>query len=457
MQIRRSQLTSMSLTTLLLSGFLALLWIAGGASRGDVLGQAVVRAGAFGILFVVLLAGPRPDFSTVRPILFLFVATLVLPIGQLIPLPTALSPLFSVQSIPEIPENYLSWRTTTSVPGATLNALGSLAIPAAMLLLFVLANKAERRLFLTMLLIFLSASVLFGLVQLSGSRFDNPLVNDVQGSISGNFANRNHFALLVAMGCVLTPVWAFADRDALRWRGPLAAALVLLFLLTILAIGSRSGLLIGALALLMSMALIGRRASHYMRHLPPWLRPAMGFAGFVIVVAFVGLSIVADRVEAIDRLLALSAEDDLRVQAQFTLLEMIWMHLPFGAGVGSFDSMFRLNEPTALLSMQYFNQAHNDYLGIGLDAGLPGLLVLASAVAWWAYATVKIMRAPDSGEVMLARLGAALLLLVFVASATDYPARTPIIMAVVVIAGCWLAHGCWVCRRSTLPQPEPTV
>lgn len=457
MQIRQVSLISSSAPTLLLAGFLALLWIAGGASRGDVLGQAVVRSGAFGILIVVLLGGLRPNFSTVRPILFLFIATLLLPLSQLIPLSADWWPLFSINSISKPPEEYLAWRPMTSVPGATINALGSLIVPAAILLLFAQAGKTERRFLLAALLIFLVVSVLFGIVQLSGSELDNPLVNNVQGSISSNFANRNHFALLVAMGCVLAPVWAYADRDALRWRGPLAAALVLLFLLTILAIGSRSGLLLGALAILLSTVLIGRRAINYMHGSPRWILPLAGFAGLVIVVAFVGLSVVADRVEAIDRLMVLSAEDDLRVQAQPTLLAMIWIHLPFGAGIGSFDSMFRLNEPTALLSVQYFNQAHNDYLGIALDAGLPGLMVLALAVGWWLYATVKVMRAPDSSEIMLARLGSTLLLLVFVASATDYPARTPIIMAVVAIAGCWLAHGCWVCKRSTLPQPTPPV
>src|SRR3546814_10970953 len=79
------------------------------------------------------------------------------------------------------------------------------------------------------------------------------------------FANRNHFALFLAMGCLIAPVWAFAGKQNARWRAPVALALMTLFALIILATGSRAGILTGLLAMALGLALCWhnvRRALH---------------------------------------------------------------------------------------------------------------------------------------------------------------------------------------------------
>src|SRR3546814_14301754 len=87
--------------------------------------------------------------------------------------------------------------------------------------------------------------MLVGLLEFSGVRVDNPFINDSVGSVSGTFANRNHFALFLGLGCLITPVWAFAGTQGTGWRAPVALALITLFALTILATGSRAGILTG--------------------------------------------------------------------------------------------------------------------------------------------------------------------------------------------------------------------
>ena len=457
MQPRRASLTQVSLPVLLFAGLMLSLWIAGGASRGDALGQVISRIVAWIVILTGLILGRRPDFGTVRPVLLLVTAIVLVPLAQMIPLPPSWGVGLLGQTPPPLVEQPLAWRPLTVVPGATLNSFFSLVVPAAALLVFGQMTKKDHRTLLSVLLVFVITAVLFGLLQFSGTKFNNPFINDVPGMVSSIFANRNHFALLVAMGCVLTPVWALADREALRWRGPLAAALVVLFILTIIATGSRSGLLLAALALLISTVLVGHRIRRRLRNSPPWLFPALVSTAILIVAGFIGISFFADRVPAIDRLFELAVEEDLRIRSRTTIFEIIAIYFPFGAGFGSFDAVFRLNEPTSLLALQYFNQAHNDYLGVVVESGLIGLTLFALCIGWWAYATVRVLRASDGEEVILARLGSALLALVLVASVTDYPARTPTIMAIVVIAGCWLAHGSRVCGRSTLRQPTLDV
>jgi O-antigen ligase len=126
----------------------------------------------------------------------------------------------------------------------------------------------------------------------------------------------------------------------------------------------------------------------------------------------------------------------MRGRALPTVLAMIAEYFPAGAGLGGFDPLFRMHEPFALLKTTYFNHAHNDWLEVVLDAGLPGLLVSVAALAWWLVGTIRAWR----GGAVVARLGSAMLLLIMLASVIDYPARTPMMMATVVIAAVWLSR-----------------
>lgn len=123
-----------------------------------------------------------------------------------------------------------------------------------------------------------------------------------------------------------------------------------------------------------------------------------------------------------------------------------------GSGFGGFDPIFRLHEPFALLKPTYFNHAHNDFLEIVLDAGLPGLILLMLAIGWWMWGSIDAWRSrgEDAG---LRRTGSIMLLMVFAASVFDYPARTPIIMAVIVIAAIWLSGYARQSAASALRQP----
>ena len=119
---------------------------------------------------------------------------------------------------------------------------------------------------------------------------------------------------------------------------------------------------------------------------------------------------------------------------------MTQYYLPLGTGMGTFDPVYRIHEPDNLLAVRYFNHAHNDPVEWILEGGIPAAMLLLAAVAWWLLKSVRAWRSP-SPDKSLARVGSGILLLVLVASVTDYPARTPMIMAVAVIAAVWLNIG----------------
>lgn len=439
-QPKRKLLARPDLSLALIGALIALLWLAGGASRGDVMGQVVIRAGSWAIFIATMLFGSRPDFATVRVPLLLCGVAVLLPALQLIPLPPNWWLELPGRRILLVPGEPVPWRPLTMTPGATRNALSSMVVPLTMLVLLAQAGEHVHRWVLAILLSMITAAVFVGLLQFSGSWFNNPLLNDTPGKVSSIFANRNHFALLVAMGCLIAPVWAFIERDGLHWRGPLSAGLVLLFVLTILATGSRSGMLLGVASLSLSVFLIGRPVRRRLKAAPKWVLPTSILVTAVAVGGLAVLTFAADRADAIDRLIALDPGDDMRSRALPTVISMITTYMPFGSGFGGFDTIFRIHEPFALLKFTYFNEAHNDYLGVALDGGVPGIALLLAACLWWIVSTVRCWRLKPDDTVSLGRLGSSMIFLVLVASVTDYPARTPTIMAILVIAAVWLAR-----------------
>lgn len=424
---------------------LGALWVAGGASHADATGQAVTRAAAWALLVLAILLGVRPVISGAGAAFWLLLAIVLLVLLQLVPLPPGLwTALPSREVLLGASPGEAPWRPWAIVPSATINAASSLIVPVVTFALVSALRDKEKAWLPTILLGLIFLSMLLGLLQFSGVRIDNPFINDTAGAVSGPFANRNHFALFLGLGCLITPVWAFAGRKSAGkrgtgWRAPVALALMTLFALTILATGSRAGILTGLLALALGLALCWHDISRALHGAPRWVFPTLIAAVIGIVILFVLVSIATDRAESVRRAFEIDPGQDMRARGLSTVLAMIAAYFPVGAGFGGFDPIFRLHEPFALLKPTYFNHAHNDFLEVVLDGGLPALLLLLGSIGWYALASIRAWRGSGQHSV-LPKLGSAILLLVFVASAFDYPARTPMMMAMIVVAAFWLSQ-----------------
>lgn len=435
-----------SLSFALLVALLCILWLAGGASRENVTGQVVSRAAAWTAIMVAVVFARRPRVADARgPALFLL-ASITLCVLQLIPLPpdiwralpgrTAFAgPLVSPPGL---------WRPLSLVPGATVNALFSLVVPFAILLLVTGMRHDEQLRLPAVILAIITLSLLVGLFQFTGAQIVNPLVNGTPGAVDGLIANRNHYALFLAFGLLIAPVWASGEGTRSKVFMPLALGLVILLVLTILASGSRAGMALGAAALGIGLVMSRRKVRSMFRRYPAWVAPTIGASLAALVVAFVLVSILADRAISVDRLTDIDAAQDMRGRGLPVVLTIVRSYFPFGSGLGSFDPIFRLHEPFWLLKPTYFNHAHNDFLEIVLTAGLPGLSLILTALGWWGWRSVAAWRA----TAMLPRLGSAMMLLIFLASTVDYPTRTPLIMAMAMIAAIWLE------TKPTLPFAE---
>jgi len=427
----------------LLVNFLAILWVAGGASRADVLGQAVVRFSAWSIIVVAILALPRVDWRAVKePAIILGAAALLVAL-QLIPLPPSIwtelpgRAIFAEAAV--LTGTDQPWRPLSISPSGTSNALASLIVPAVVLLLAANLTREQHWRIAMFVLGLIVAGTILGVLQFSGANFDNPLINTVPGAVAGNFANRNHFALFLAIGCVLALAWAFRDETP-SWKVGAAFGLIVIFVLVILATGSRSGVVVGLSGMVMTFLAFRKHAAKQFNTISRKIAVPFIIVVIAVVIGAIWVSVSFDRAVSVDRATMLEGEADLRLQIWPIVLGMFQDFFPAGTGFGTFDPVFRISESDNLLNPQYINLAHNDWLQIFLEGGLAGVFLLAASLIWSALRSIQAWYPPQfqTRSRSLAQAASIVMALIMMASVTDYPSRTPMVMALVALAASWL-------------------
>ena len=110
--------------------------------------------------------------------------------------------------------------------------------------------------------------------------------------------------------------------------------------------------------------------------------------------------------------------------------------MPLGAGTGTFVPVYAMFEkPSDLLIEGYANHAHDDFLEIWLETGVAGVALIGLFLAWLAWRMASVWRRSYSGGLDIDRflVRAATLAIVFlllVHSAVDYPLRTGAMMSI---------------------------
>jgi O-antigen ligase len=332
------------------------------------------------------------------------------------------------------------------MPDRTLNSLMSLSVPAAMIVNLAALGQRDRRALLPWLLGAIGANMLLGFLQLivgGGGRFRPFITSDMETAV-GFFANRNHGAVLIAAAIPLAAclaTWRLqqpARRAALQL---IIVGSVIMALLAVLAIGSRSGLIMAVVGVLCAIAVAWQDLRRGFTRRSKSARLAIVLAPVAGIAGLVALAMTASRGEAIRRMFDSSVYADIRVQSLPTSFALMRNLFPFGSGLGTFEAMYRAAEPRALLHLQYLNHAHNDYAELVIDAGLAGAAVLVAALMWYLIQSVRAFRPKpgvDGLDCRLAQAACGVVLIAALASITDYPVRTPIWMLVLAICSVWL-------------------
>lgn len=436
-RIRRWCRDEQAFSVLLMLVLLLASWVAGGASRANAPGQLVMRVTAISILIILSARRRTWTIDGVKMPLAIVAGAALIAMYQLVPLPPALwlSLPGHAPFAAAIPGNDQPWRPLNLTPDAGWNALLSLVVPLAMVAILAVLDRGWDMVVVRTLLATVVVAALVGSLQLSGVTFDNPFINETVGEAAGIFANRNHQALLLACGLPLAGVWAFRQGRRLeRERMAVALGLTVWFLFLVLLTGSRAGLVLAAAGLL-AMGLLA--TPHLRRLRPRWVLPTLCGAVALSVVAIVAIGLNSGKALSLQRMLASPDERDIRSTALPLLRELVTRFFPLGSGMGSFDPMFRIVEPKALLAPTYFNHAHNDALEVVIEGGLPAAALMGFVLFCWGRLLFAAWRDLRGGR-GITFAGWAVLSLVLASSLVDYPMRTPTIMLVSVIA-LWLA------------------
>ena len=431
--------------------FIALVFILGGGARDDITSLLLLRPAAVGFAAWALLVAAPGDLKAVRTPLALLIALLALIALQLVPLSPGLwhalpgregiarrDALVGLEDL---------WRPLSLSPSKTWNSLVSLGVPLAALLVAAVQPATNRLRMVEAILLVAATSAILGLAQVLGPENGPLYLYNItnEGTAVGLFANRNHHAaFLAATFPLLGWYFLFAVRSELLLSRPWVASVAVsagLWVVVEMMTGSRAGLVLFALALglvfLLFLAAVrqGRFVQNRRKAVPFASAKARTGLGLAVIAAMAVTVWIVPSLPVFQRFGADDYATDVRFAAAPTVIRMALDAFPAGIGFGAFEHVFKAYEPDALLKASYFNQAHDDFLQLAAEAGLAGLILLGLAVAVLLRRSIALrpwLRRAEP-DAWLAATSLASLGLFVVASAVDYPLRTPSLMSFAIL------------------------
>ncbi len=432
-----------------LCALLVIVFVLGGGSRGDIASLMILRPVSILLLALGLVTLTREQVREHRFLFAMALLILFFLFAQLVPLPPYIwqnlpgrELVVAIDAAAGLSE---TWRPLSLDPEGTGNALFAALVPMAALVLGVQLSLTEHERLLWLVLAIGAASGLLGLYQMLSDPWSGVYFYRItnNGSPVGLFANRNHQALFLAM--MLPMIAAACLRGKLTSSRSIAAATAGIVLLPIILIaGSRAGVIAAALALCSIPFLVSRstapaakaRSSAGVR-----LRrmPRLAVLASVAGIGLIALTIAMGRDRAWERLSETRVEDELRWTIIPTVIDMIGKYFPVGTGSGSFERIFRADEPDVLLGPGYMQHAHNDWLDALLTGGVIAAVFLGVAVVAWflRFGQLIVRRPQNDGAGRLSILGLTLVGLMGLSSFVDYPLRVPSLACLFVLAAVW--------------------
>lgn len=427
----------------LLLGLLAAVFFTGGSTWSSEPQLMLLRPLAVIAAGFALLSLRAAHLRHFAPALVLFAGAALLALAHLIPLPYAVWSQLPgrdvIVSIDQAASFGQMARPLSMSPDATINALVSLSVPLAILLLAIQLSPRQHQYAFAVVLALSVLSGAFGLLQAGGSNIEfYPLSTEN----SGLFANRNHQGALLAMLLPMAAALAMLEFDGRitgRVKLALSLAIAVIAIPLVVVTGSRSGLFLLGVGLIFALLIwaSGRSSAAW-----SWqMRLALPAALATCALGLIGLTVFAARDVALDRLE--TSGEDLRWPVWQSIIDMLPAYMPWGTGIGTYAQAYQVLEPDALLRPTSSNHAHNEVLEIALTAGVPGLVLAACAAVLLVLALWRSFagKPSDRSAAVMSQLGGVMILLLALASMTDYPVRTPILSAILVLASVWASLG----------------
>lgn len=422
-----------------LPSYLLCCLLFGGASAGGFFVNAVLQVAGLAIItWHAVDPKLRQISSAGRFLSVLFLLFLVWTLMTLIPLPAStwsaaggrryLLQSYSVLHISP------PTRPLTLDPDRTIaSALAVLPFAAMLVLTLSAADRARVDAMWTAVAVAV-LSILIGAMQLLGGS-QSPWyfyrITNLNSAV-GFFANSNHLATFFLMTLPFTAALAGRDRRAKASRHRVSLQLPLLgaFLFILFGLvlnGSVAGLLLLLPAVLGSVLIYRRGIGQ-----PLPMRPVLSAVTILAaIVLFLTLGPLHDLL--LDKALTSGTSPITRETSMKLTAEAAGDFLPFGSGLGTFRWLYTRYEDPDVITVEYMNHTHNDYLEVFLELGVVGVCLIAGILLWFAFCAAAVWKGRD-GRNSLARAGSLAFGMVLLHSTVDYPARTAAIGAMTALS-----------------------
>lgn len=414
--------------------FLIIALIFGGGPGDFGVATSLVGVSGLVLLTIAILRGGLAKFGE-QPTLIQWAVGLsvALPFMQLVPLPWELWTQLPghAQRAEILTEIGMAgaWQPLTMALAETAYSAVVALIMFGFLIAMLLLQPADIRRLLLIVLAVMGVGAAIGVIQFATNapllQFHRVAHRD---AAIGFFANKNHMSLaLVCLVPIVYELWIRGARERMRqptYLGLFAAVLIPL----VVATNSRAGLLLALVALFICVLQIYRGKKWH-------LTAGVGVAATVLTILVLAVPNVRDMV---DRFGDTQSYGRLEILTHsLPLAERFWA---FGSGIGSFPMVYESMEKLAWVFPFTVNHAHNDYLEIVIEAGIPGALVAVLNILAAGFATFSWLRRRNTAqgerrdELNLMGAGALIIALFAVHSFVDYPVRRVGTLAILMIA-----------------------
>lgn len=278
--------------------------------------------------------------------------------------------------------------------------------------------------------------------------------------VIGTYVNKNHMAgylvmcLSIGIGLMLARLGQGGKLPA-GWKDRLSVVLkfmlspkmrlrLMLVVMVIALVLTRSRM--GNAAFFSAMLIVGLATIVLARKTAPatiGLITSLVIIDIVVVGGWVGLEKVVDRIQETELTVAAAGrEESVEARTEAGRLAMgIVEDFPLaGTGGGSFYSAFmRYRSPRT----SYLDHAHNDFVEIASDFGLPGLAILACLAASALWTALRVVAKRKSNLPRGIAFGAAMsIVALLIHSTVDFNLQIPAnaLTIVVVLAMAWIAR-----------------
>ncbi len=411
--------------------FFAIALLLGGGSMYAAPGAtAIIQLAAVVALAVSVATAGRIEIDRqARAAVALLVLVVLLVVVQLVPLPAdlwrSLPGHALAAGIRDLVGAGALPHALSLDPDAT-RATGLAMLPAAAAFICGLyASGNARRMLLLVIIAFAGFDLILGMLQFAtGGQFSLYPGSFHNGRALGVFANRNQNAMLLIIAPLLVAAYLRAEPTG-RWIAfgrPLVFGALILFLVGVLATSSRAGLVLAALSGIGVLVIVASRGADFNR-----TRGTAAAVGLVVLIAVVSLIMLSDNRVAQSVLTRFdTAFDDQRFQIWPNAIYAAKQFMPWGSGLGTFDAVYRTLEPLDTVGEFYINHAHNEYLEIAIEAGIPGLILVGLFLILFA-SRIFTEFVSRRGQVLNPVATAAIftLLILLLHALVEYPTRTP--------------------------------